>query len=101
MIALWYGGREDEADALTVEALDLARTRGNLNYTGWLAGARISVLLADGGWDEAVELGAAYLPDAAVSQGNVALRAACSRRSRSSAATARRPESTWRSSRPG
>ena len=73
MIALWGSGREDEADAMTLEAFDLARSRGNVNYTTWFAGTRISVLYHDGAWDDAFALADEYLPDTPASQGNPAL----------------------------
>jgi predicted ATPase/class 3 adenylate cyclase len=73
MIALWSSGREDEADALSLEAFELARSRGNVSYTTWLAGTRIVVLYHAGAWDEANELGESYVPDGPASQGNPAL----------------------------
>ena len=57
MIALWSSGREDEADALSLEAFELARSRGNVTYTTWFAGTRIVVLYHEGAWDEATALG--------------------------------------------
>ncbi len=73
MIALWGSGREDEADALSLEAFELARSRGNVTYTTWFAGTRIIVLFSEGAWDEATALGDSFLADAPASQGNPAL----------------------------
>ena len=73
MIALWSSGREDEADALSLEAFELARSRGNVTYTTWFAGTRIIVLYHEGAWDEAKALGDSFLADAPASQGNPAL----------------------------
>jgi tetratricopeptide (TPR) repeat protein len=73
MIALWSSGREDEADAMTLEAFDLARHRGNVNYTTWFAGTRIAVLWNEGAWDEAFRLADEFLPATPASQGNPAL----------------------------
>jgi len=73
MIALWSSGREDEADGLSIKALELARSRGNVTYTTWFAGTRINLLCEEGSWDEANDVAADLLPDVPVSQGNPAL----------------------------
>jgi class 3 adenylate cyclase/predicted ATPase len=73
MIALWNSGREDEGDALSVEAFELARSRGNVTYTTWFAGTRIVQLYLEGAWDEAMALAEDFLEDAPANQGNPAL----------------------------
>jgi len=72
-IALNVTGRDEEADRLTIEALELARSRGNVNYTAWFAGGRAITLYLEGAWDEAVALADELLPDGPAAQGNPAL----------------------------
>ena len=72
-IALWTTGRDDEADALTSEALELARSRGNVSYTGWFAAAHVILLIQDGAWDEALAVADDLLPVGPAAQGNPAL----------------------------
>ncbi|WP_411277865.1 ATP-binding protein [Gaiella sp.] len=72
-IALSLSGREEEADALTLEAFDLARRRGTVTFTTWFAGARVGVLYHEGAWDEALALADEFIPELPASQGNAAL----------------------------
>ena len=73
MIALWATERAEEAEALRIEALELARSRGNVNYTTWFASGRIPILQQDGEWDEAFQLAEDIGPRVEVNQGNPAL----------------------------
>ncbi|MGE5274258.1 MAG: AAA family ATPase [Verrucomicrobiota bacterium] len=54
--------RREEEKRNELEALELARKRGNRNFLNWFAGGRSMTLLGEGEWAEAFELADEWLP---------------------------------------
>ena len=68
IVTLYQMDRRDERVTCEIEAVDLARRRGNRNFLIALAGSHSITLMQDGDWDGAVALGEEWLPREPTSQ---------------------------------